>query len=207
LKIDYLTDWKPGAKKNQICAQFVYDSSQRVLDLGCSKRQAQNYCKGEYIGFDIQATSTAEGPDVLGDAQFLPFQSESFDIILAFDVIEHLANGDSFISECYRLLKPNGKTLIVTPNGPKSEFANADPTHINIYTGKRLKSELEAHDFKVVPKNHLYIHSRVLSILTLFPQALGNYIASKFVSEMFLIALKTSQDSQIKKGKLNSSLE
>lgn len=185
-------EWGSGAKKIEICKIFAYDRNKRVLDIGCSKRQAENYCNGEYIGFDIRVVDRRKSPDVLGDAHFLPFKSESFDTILAFDVIEHLANGEFFISECYRILKPSGKTLIITPNGPSSPFSKADPTHICIYTNKRLKSLLETHGFRAIFKNLFNIHSRLLSIFSLLPFFLGEYLASKFVSEMFVIAVKRS---------------
>jgi len=50
------------------------------------------------------------------DAQNIPFLDSTADIVIAFDVIEHLPEPERFISEAYRVMKPNGTLLISTPN-------------------------------------------------------------------------------------------
>jgi SAM-dependent methyltransferase len=42
-------------------------------------------------------------------------ESSSFDTILIADVLEHIANPEVFMKEMARLLKPNGKLLIMIP--------------------------------------------------------------------------------------------
>ena len=46
----------------------------------------------------------------------LPYEDEFFDYILSSNGIEHLEDQYNFVRECYRVLKPNGKILISTPN-------------------------------------------------------------------------------------------
>lgn len=46
----------------------------------------------------------------------LPYDDAIFDIVHANQVIEHLSNTDMFISEIYRVLKPNGYVIISTEN-------------------------------------------------------------------------------------------
>jgi len=57
---------------------------------------------------------------------------ESFDYILSFQVIEHVKNDELFIKEVKRVLKPNGKFIVSTPNRIKSITRN--PWHIREYT-------------------------------------------------------------------------
>ncbi len=48
--------------------------------------------------------------------QKLPFPNDSFDIVHANQVIEHLVDTDNFAEEIYRILKPNGYAIISTEN-------------------------------------------------------------------------------------------
>jgi SAM-dependent methyltransferase len=51
-----------------------------------------------------------------GDACEMPFKKESFDTIVAADLIEHLENVGLFLDECFRLLVTNGRLILTTPN-------------------------------------------------------------------------------------------
>ncbi len=46
----------------------------------------------------------------------LPFDNESFDAILSFDVFEHVQDVQQALEECYRVLKPGGKLFVVFPS-------------------------------------------------------------------------------------------
>ncbi len=48
--------------------------------------------------------------------EMLGFRSESFDVVLSFDVFEHIPNTDGHLSEVRRVLKPGGAYLFQTPN-------------------------------------------------------------------------------------------
>ena len=58
-----------------------------------------------------------------GDAELLPFQPNSFDVILLLEVIEHLADTASALTEIRRVLRPGGLLLIGTPQ--KTGLSNA----------------------------------------------------------------------------------
>lgn len=74
--------------------------SNRILNVGC----------GEYrVGVNLDSNEDVK-PDVLGDAMQLPFKSGSFDVVFAFDLIEHLINPVQMIRECERV----GKNAVIT---------------------------------------------------------------------------------------------
>jgi 2-polyprenyl-3-methyl-5-hydroxy-6-metoxy-1,4-benzoquinol methylase len=54
---------------------------------------------------------------VSGDAEKLSFADGMFDVVLASEVVEHLWNPDSFLSEAYRVLKPKGYLIVEAPEG------------------------------------------------------------------------------------------
>lgn len=49
-------------------------------------------------------------------SRHLPFENNSFDVVIAVEVWEHINGHPNFLSEVYRILKPKGKLFITTPN-------------------------------------------------------------------------------------------
>jgi SAM-dependent methyltransferase len=65
--------------------------------------------------------------------------SNSFDVVVSFQVIEHIKDAALYLEEIHRVLKPNGKAYISTPNALKTIARN--PWHYKEYTFEDL-SEL-----------------------------------------------------------------
>lgn len=65
-----------------------------------------------------------------------PFSDNSFDVVITFQVIEHIRDDAAFLKEIHRVMKPGGLAIITTPNRPMSLSRN--PWHIREYTGKEL---------------------------------------------------------------------
>jgi SAM-dependent methyltransferase len=87
----------------------------KVLDVGCGRKPYRDIIEpkcDQYIGMDIEKKDTV---DVVGDAQKLPFDDQSFDVVVAFQLMEHLPEPNQFLSECYRVARPGGHILITTP--------------------------------------------------------------------------------------------
>ncbi len=83
---------------------------------------------------------------VMGDAQYLPFRSDVFDMVLAHHVVEHLERPGRFIREAYRVLRGDGMLDLRTPNF-LSLNAEADPTHRHRFSFIRLYRLLKRAGF------------------------------------------------------------
>ncbi len=98
----------------------------RILEIGCgigsvvSELSGQGY---DITGTDISGEAIAYGLKKYGDiklqvqpAEILKFEDETFDIVLSFDLFEHIARVDRHISEVFRVLRKDGFYLFQTPN-------------------------------------------------------------------------------------------
>jgi len=54
-------------------------------------------------------------PSAQGDCCILPFNDNTFNVITAAALIEHLPDPHSFLKECYRVLKPGGMLFLTCP--------------------------------------------------------------------------------------------
>jgi len=95
------------------------------------------------------------------DGVFPPFQfeSDSFDTIVTFQVIEHIKNDRAFIEEIHRVLKPGGQALITTPNIKMTLSRN--PWHEREYTAEQLE-EMCKHYFNQVEMKGIAGSQRIM---------------------------------------------
>lgn len=108
-----------------------------AIDVGAGRGHVTGFLKmlgAEAYALDIDTNSLRESSVrkcfIQGDALQIPIRDASIDLILAFEIVEHLENPDAAISEIYRCLKEGGTLLLTTPT-PKSRSANY-PGHISI---------------------------------------------------------------------------
>ena len=65
----------------------------------------------------------------VGFGESLPFENETYDAILSFDVFEHVQNLKKTIYECYRVLKVGGRLYLVFPG-----FFHPTEHHLSLVT-------------------------------------------------------------------------
>jgi SAM-dependent methyltransferase len=98
----------------------------RILEIGCGIGTVVHELskKGhDVIGTDISGEAIEYGRKKYSDislevqaAEILPYEDESFEVVLSFDLFEHIAAIDKHISEVRRVLLPGGYYLFQTPN-------------------------------------------------------------------------------------------
>lgn len=102
------------------------EAGKKVLELGCGAGNLASWLKTKdvhVIASDISQTAVEHArqlhPDIefrVHPAQDLPYEDHTFDIVMSFDVLEHLPDVDQHLSEVRRVLKPGGSYLLQTPN-------------------------------------------------------------------------------------------
>lgn len=98
----------------------------RLLDIGCGVGDIAYYLKRRGFsvkGIDFSKVAVQKSKEKGIDAGIcdvdqvgLPFEGDSFDVIWATDVIEHVFDPMNLISEMARVIKPSGEIFITVPN-------------------------------------------------------------------------------------------
>lgn len=123
----------------------------RILDVGCGTgaNSVELSAYGEVIACDrsLDALGMAAGRSVrrlcAASAPALPFATGSFDVITAYDIIEHVEDDIGFVRELKRVLIPGGALAIHVPAWP-SLWSRHDEIleHKRRYTHRGLRSLL-----------------------------------------------------------------
>jgi SAM-dependent methyltransferase len=84
-----------------------------VLELGSTARKTPIQINGRVVRSNM---TTDAKPDVCFNVEDgFPFRSQSFEVVLMLNVLEHLASGGSCIADIARVLKPGGELIIAVP--------------------------------------------------------------------------------------------
>ena len=84
------------------------------------------------------------------DARNIPFKEE-FEVVGAFDMLEHILEDEAVLEQMYKAIKPGGGLILTVPQhkflwSKVDEFSH----HVRRYSSKELKAKVESCGFKVV---------------------------------------------------------
>jgi SAM-dependent methyltransferase len=89
----------------------------RTLDVGSADAPSVGWMRGgqQHVNLDLFPDGLVPGEGVCGSATQLPFADETFDVVSAFDVVEHCEDDRLAVAELARVLTPGGRMLLSVP--------------------------------------------------------------------------------------------
>lgn len=164
--------------------------TQRVLDLGCGWGTISFALAGEaseVVGVDfshraVEACEARLGEEptpglrfLVADARSTGLEPESFDLVVAADLFEHLYPDDSeeVVAEAYRVLARGGRFAIWTPSRShileilknRNILLKRDVSHVDYKSMRRLREMLEGAGFAVTEAYYAESHLPGLRVL------------------------------------------
>ncbi len=155
--------WFQGRRKiiagfvEEICRR-VKGGPARILDVGCGTGanllMLSKYGDAEGVDVSEDALSFCRERGIdkvrLGAGEALPYDDGTFDLVTAFDVVEHMDDDLAGLKEFRRVLRPDGRVLIIVPTfmflwGVQDEVSN----HRRRYRLPELRSVLEQAGFEI----------------------------------------------------------
>lgn len=148
-------------------------AGRRVLDAGCGtafgSAMLAKAGAAEVVGVDVASdvldAARAQMPAGVtletGDVTALPYADASFDLVVCFEVIEHLDERARALDEFRRVLGPDGVLAISSPN--RDVYPAGNPHHVHEYTPAELEREVSHYfPFVTLARQHTWIGSGVL---------------------------------------------
>jgi SAM-dependent methyltransferase len=161
-----------------------------VIDVGCGagRHAFEAYRRGaDVVAFDQDAAElrsvetilramaeTGEAPQrasakvVRGDALNLPYANETFDCVIASEILEHVPADDAAIAELIRVLKVGGTLAVSVPRWfPErvcwllsDEYHSNEGGHVRIYRASALRDKITSRGMKFTHTHHAHaLHS------------------------------------------------
>ncbi len=166
--------------------QLGVGAGTRMIDVGCGagRHTFEGFRRGaDVVGFDQsapdlndvdeilqamkkqgEAPAWAKGEVVKGDALDLPYGENTFDCVIASEILEHVPQDDQAISELVRVLKPGGALAITVPRwlpericwALSDEYHANEGGHIRIYRADALRDKILAYGLRLTHTHHAH---------------------------------------------------
>lgn len=160
--------------------------STKVIDVGCGagRHAFEAYRRGaDVIAFDRdeaelksvetilhamgengEAPAAASAEVVVGDALNLPYPDETFDCVIASEILEHVTQDDAAIAELIRVLKVGGTLAVSVPRWlPEQvcwllsdEYHANLGGHIRIYRASELRDKIAGSGMELTHSHHAH---------------------------------------------------
>ncbi len=140
-------------------------AGKRVLDVACGEGYGSallSRTAAKVSGVDISSEAIAHASDTYStqpNLEFieasctnLPFADHSFEVVVSFETIEHIAEHDAFLNEIKRVLMPDGLLVISSPN--KAEYSDARQFANEFHVKELYRDELAALISPRFPHSH-----------------------------------------------------
>ena len=158
----------------KIAVGFVPKKAVKILDIGAGygflEEVLEKKTNVDISGIDISPEGIKnlkkrfQGEFRLGTILKIPFKKDSFDVVFALEVLEHLSPDVVFkaFSETRRVLKKTGFLIISMPIFEDFNESEINPSgHRRQYTPALIKAEVKIAGFKILDSREIYAFSRL----------------------------------------------
>jgi SAM-dependent methyltransferase len=149
-----------GEERAALFRRFVDGPGRRVLDLGCRYGAlTRAYAEGnDVVGVDVDREALAEAAKLGIETRWadvdepLPFEDESFDVVVAGELLEHVREPERLVGEATRVLRRGGTLVASVPNAFRlknrlrfllGRRPEDDPTHLHMFSPAELRGLLQ----------------------------------------------------------------
>lgn len=160
---------KVGWNRSQLIKRNVLNAKcKSVLEIGSGIGLVGTYIRSkdnliQYVGVELDKEAYEKSQllglnTINGDFKEIKNIENQFDVIMMWEVIEHLQDLNLFLELAYEKLNVNGKIILSTPNYnkiynyPKREkdqiFQDQPPIHLNFFTPESIKNVFAFHQFQ-----------------------------------------------------------
>ncbi len=169
----------------------------RLLDVGCGGGEFLVFMQGlgwqvEGVDFDVEAARNASSKGVhvhVGSLEAQKFAAGTFDAVTMSHFIEHVHHPRQLIKECWRILKPGGRLVMVTPNTGsfghrlyRDKWMHLDPPrHLHLFNMNTLRGLAESARFSSI------------EVFTSIRDAYGMFIGSRSIRRHGSYAMGSQQ--------------
>ncbi|GAB3581154.1 class I SAM-dependent methyltransferase [Calidifontibacter terrae] len=166
--------------------KFPVSPGMTLVDVGCGqgRHSYEAFRRGCHVtAFDMNESDLAEvktmfgameaageaGPPATagvqhGDARAMDFADESFDRVIASEILEHVHEDEQVMAELFRITRPGGLVAVTVPrNWPEQvcwklsdEYHQVEGGHIRIYRATELIGKLQRAGFEPYAQHHAH---------------------------------------------------
>jgi len=173
----------------------------KCLDVGCASGYmiseiAKDFPKKEFWGIDAYDKAIGYAKKRYKNIQFkiafaekLPFQEDSFDLVICYETIEHVLNPKQTLKEMERILSNDGTVLLAMDSGnllfriiwfiwEKTKGSVWNGAHLNPFHHKELEFLIRKSGFKIERKNFTHFGLEIVFVLSKNRENDSNHLKS-----------------------------
>jgi len=171
--------------------QYV-QGSKRLYDLGCGSMPYRKLFDGvvdEYHGFDFKPAADLHKPDLTNPSAWIDItdsdlKSESCDVVLSTQVLEHIGDTKKFIKEIHRVLEKGGTCIMTIPFAWPTHAEPDDFYRFTCFGLETLFTEAGFEIVKIQPLEGAYATIMQLYLVSVYGHTDQQHSIIKFIRKL-----------------------